>query len=261
MPAEKYTLKTAAVPRGRKAERAATRLILGEDPGVWHGTRSELLPEILSSGKLLPGGGNAYSPYVGLQGGGSVELPEVYSGYGAPVPRYMSEAHPGVVVPSKPVLEAPGRVLSRKERNIPPHRKRLGHVPFYETGLVPPRVIPSPYQDPGRAKEWLLTPNDIPIPPRATVIATRQQRAPVEYLIQKNRLRHIPSDIFYRKYEELKDFPRRVAPIQVPPPAIVANPLLQSLKNRAASTLSSLSQNVAAPVGNFFSRLKSRYTP
>ena len=263
--------------------------------------------DILQSRKLLPGSTNLYSPVLSGTPKGSYtpinDLPEVYSGYGGPVSGYMDRDAPGVVVPSRPVLDAPGRVLSEQER-VKPFQAKPEHESFYQSGVVPPRVIPAPYGGSRGAKEWLLTPNEIPIPPRATVIATPRQKGGFGDLIQKNRLRYIPSDTFYRKYDELSHLPRRTpdlmsatpTPAQVPatpistptptPPSAQVpgtNPLLQALKNRAALTGQSLSnqasllgkavgsranqvgnafsQNVAAPVGNFFSRLKSRYTP
>ena len=282
MPPAKYTFKTAAVPRGRKAERAATRLILGEDPGVWHGSESHMR-DILESRKLRPGSTNMYSPLLSGTPKGSYtpinDLPEVYSGYGGPVSGYMDRDAPGVVVPSRPVLDAPGRVLSEQER-VKPFRAQPEHDPFYQSGVVPPRVIPAPYGRSRGAKEWLLTPNEIPIPSRATVIAKPMQKGGFGDLIKKNRLRYIPSDTFYRKYDELSHLPRRTpellaaAPAPAPAPAPTptpnpkfrpalaqvpsTNPLLQSLKNRANQVGNAFSQNVAAPVGNFFSRLKSR---
>lgn len=273
----KYTFKTAAVPRGRKAERAATRLILGEDPGVWHG--SELnMHDILQSRKILPGRVNAYSPFLGAPPRQPArQLPEVYAGYGGPVPGYMDRASPGIVVPAGPLLNAPGRVLSEQEKVLP-HRPRREHAPFYQSGVVPPRVIPSPVGGPGEVKDWFLTPNEIPIPSRSTVIATPREKSVFNHLITKNRLRYIPSETFYRKYDELRHLPRRTPELLAAPPEPApaptptpnpkfrpalaqvpsTNPLLQSLKSRASQVGNAFSQNVAAPVGNFFSRLKSR---
>lgn len=172
--------KLAAVPRATKQYRRALQMLLEGDT-AFHGTTNQNLAPLLRTGKIVPGGQNAFS---------RPGTAEVYFGDKLPPADFASKSKPMIAVNRTRVLGAEG------------------------VGESVPRVIPGAAwmanshtpSGAGMSVDYLVTPHEVPLQPKDTVVLPGG-RPTAE--MRERHLRAISGEQFAKALEELYPRARR----------------------------------------------------
>lgn len=171
--------KLAAVPGAVKNMRRAKQMLLS-GAHDFHGA-GKSLPGIVQSGAIKPGTTNVHSP---------LGLPEVYMGRGKPAnTTWMNANTDGIIKPSAEVDS-----LSFKVPRVYKRDGEVREVPAYaKPALAAPRTINVQGAGGVDAKQWAISPGDVPLSRGNYAVNSGAISPETERGIRNLRLRRMPS--------------------------------------------------------------------